>query len=131
MPPVAPQSETHKGPPAAFVCLGKILNRSDFVATSRGRRAGSPGLNLQGRNRGDDAPPRVGFTATKKVGNAVARNRAKRRLRALAQQFLTGRAKPGWDYVLVARPTTTVEMPWDELKNNFLETLEKIHRSER
>lgn len=131
MPPVAPQSDTHKGPPAVFVCLGKILKRSDFVAASRGNRAGSVGLNLQGRDRGDMAPPRVGFTATKKVGNAVVRNRAKRRLRALAQMHLQQHARPGWDYVLVARPDTTADMPWCDLQADFLETLEKVHRSKR
>ncbi len=126
---MAPQSHEQKGPPAAFVCLGKILKRSDFVAASKARRAGSPSLNLQGRNRGDELGPRVGFTATKKVGNAVARNRAKRRLRALAHQVLTAEARRGWDYVLVARPNTTCNSDWSSLESDLLETLKKVHSS--
>ncbi len=49
---------------------------------------------------------RVGFTASRKVGNAVIRNRAKRRLRAVAAEVLTRSGKPGTDYVIVARSTT-------------------------
>ena len=53
-----------------------------------------PGMVVQMRARGDDAPPRVGFTATKKIGNAVVRNRMKRRLRALAREFATKEIRP-------------------------------------
>jgi ribonuclease P protein component len=53
---------------------------------------------------GDGA--RIGFTASRKVGNAVARNRAKRRLRALSAEVMTQHAMPGRDYVLIARQTT-------------------------
>jgi ribonuclease P protein component len=49
---------------------------------------------------------RVGFTASKKVGGAVVRTRARRRLRALAREVLLREAAPGYDYVLIARPET-------------------------
>lgn len=55
---------------------------------------------------GDGDGARIGFTASKKVGNAVARNRAKRRLRALTAEVMTQHAQPGRDYVLIARQST-------------------------
>lgn len=83
-----------------------ITKRADFLRAARGRKAARPSLVLQMWDRGDDQPWRVGFTASKKVGNAVTRNRAKRRLRAAVAQVMGKEAKPGRDYVLVARAST-------------------------
>ena len=58
---------------------------------------------------------RVGFTCSKKVGNAVARNRAKRRLRAAARAVLPAHGRPGWDYVLIGRPEATAARPFASL----------------
>ncbi len=56
------------------------------------------------RNRGDDNPQmRAGFTVTKKIGNAVVRNRMKRRFRALAREVILARGQPGCDHVLIGR----------------------------
>jgi ribonuclease P protein component len=90
--------------------LETLLKRSDFLAAARARRQSRPGFNLQARLRGPDETAeaiRVGFTCSKKVGNAVARNRAKRRLRAAARAVLPEAGRPGWDYVLVGRPGET------------------------
>jgi len=62
-----------------------------------------PALILQVYQRTSENPTRIGFTASRKVGGAVERNRAKRRLRALARQFLTPLACQGTDYVFIAR----------------------------
>jgi ribonuclease P protein component len=89
--------------------LAKLKIRADFlrVAASR-RRSARPGLVLQAAASpaGESAAVRVGFTASRKIGNAVARNRAKRRLRAAAAEVLTGAGRRGMDYVLIARAGT-------------------------
>lgn len=69
---------------------------------------------VEARRRGEDGQTGLGFTASKKVGNAVARNRAKRRLRAAARELLPEHGLPGVDYVLVARQSA-VDAPWDAL----------------
>ncbi len=71
----------------------------------RGRKAARPGLVLQALP-GTGGPLRLGFTATKKIGGAVVRNRAKRRLREAARLTLGEAPPPGWDLVLVARDAT-------------------------
>ena len=75
----------------------------------------------------DSRTVRVGFTCSKKVGNAVTRNRAKRRLRALAGAVLTPRARAGWDYVLVGRPQVTVSRPWHALVDDLKQAIDRIH----
>ncbi len=85
--------------------MDKLRKRADFLAANRGRRWAGPGFVLLAQQREDSKidAPRVGFTVTKKIGNAVARNRLKRRLRALARTELAPAAKLGTDYVLIGR----------------------------
>lgn len=85
--------------------LETLRRRADFVAATRDAvKIGGPliGLQLRDRDR-PDAAPRVGLTVTKRVGHAVERNRMKRRLRVAVRLALTDAARPGCDYVLVAR----------------------------
>jgi ribonuclease P protein component len=70
-------------------------------------------------------PVRVGFTASKRVGNAVARNRAKRRLRAVAEQVLTGEVEAGNDFVLIAR-VATVDRDYQALVGDLVAGLKKL-----
>ena len=92
---------------------------------------GSPGpRRLQWTGAGPPAlrsPLRVGFTASKKVGNAVTRNRAKRRLRAAAREVIAVEGRPGWDYVLVGRPDATAAAPWADLLADLRRALVRVH----
>ena len=111
--------------------LATLTKRADFVAASRAGRAVTPGFLLQARKRreieADSSLVRVGFTCSKKVGNAVARNRAKRRLREIARTILPQIAKPGWDYVLVGRAGTTAERPYELLLSDLRDAVQRVH----
>lgn len=91
-----------------------------------------PGFILQARQRADDEPSdtpvRVGFTCSKKVGNAVARNRAKRRLRAIAREILPHHGLPGWDYVLIGRREVTATRSYADMLVDLRRALDKVHR---
>lgn len=88
----------------------RLKKRADFLRVASVRRKwAAPGLVLQAAPAPEDVDSdisRVGFTVTKKVGNAVIRNRVKRRLRAAAREIIPLHGKPGWDYVLIGRQQT-------------------------
>jgi ribonuclease P protein component len=116
--------------------LVTLKTRADFlrVAATR-RRAVMPGLILQAARRPEESGciefVRIGFTASRKVGNAVTRNRAKRRLRGVAAAILLGNGKPGTDYVLIAR-AGTVNRPYDALIADLAAALRRVdHRAQR
>ncbi len=119
--------------------LQMIRKRRDFLAAARARKWASSSLVLQGRPRreletSEKLPAdaiRVGFTASKKVGNAVARNRAKRRLREAARALLPTLGRPGWDYVLIARAGATAARPYDKLLDDLRAAVERVHLNKR
>jgi ribonuclease P protein component len=77
----------------------------------------------------EDLGVRVGFTCSKKVGNAVARNRAKRRLREIARLVLPEVGLEGWDYVLIGRATLTAVHPFDRMQDDLRHALARVHAS--
>ena len=114
--------------PAVSSCLSVLQNRADFLAAARARRAAFPGFVIQGRSRQDGSDTiRVGFTCSKKVGNAVARNHAKRRLREIARLILPDHGKTGWDYVLIGRAEVTASRDFQVMQKDLIAALQKLH----
>lgn len=117
-------------PPAVSVCR-TLDKRADFLRAAQARRQGTAGFLLQARRRREDEPQpevvRIGYTCSKKLGNAVARNRAKRRLREIARMVLPLHGRPGWDYVLVGRPEATAARDFADLQADLVRALERIH----
>ena len=135
-PPEAPQdgaARPGETPPAVSVCarpaLTTLRKRADFLAAARARKQAMPTMIVQARRRppGQAEGIRVGFTCSKKVGNAVMRNRARRRLREAARQILPQLGRDGWDYVLVGRRATTVDAPFETLLSDLTYALKKLH----
>jgi len=122
------QIETATGQPAAvFARLEVMKNRADFVAASRARYQTSPSLTVQMRDRDDaDKSVRIGFTCSKKVGNAVARNRAKRRLREIARLDLPRLAKPGHDYVVIGKKDVTASRDFEQMRADLAKAIAKL-----
>ena len=105
-----------------------LKKRAEFLAAARARRQATASFLLQARPRGDGGELRVGFTCSKKIGNAVTRNRAKRRLRAVARAVLPVDGRPGWDYVLVGKPEATVTRDFADLLSDLRRALVSVHR---
>jgi ribonuclease P protein component len=97
--------------------IDRMKRRADFLRAQKFRRQYTPGLTVESCRSPDDVPSggcRVGFTASRKVGGAVERNRAKRRLRAAAAEILPLLGRRGHDYVLVAK-VATLSRPYASL----------------
>lgn len=104
--------------------IGVLRKRADFVALRGGKKSGSPSFLLAARENsaaGDRA--RIGLTVTKKMGNAVVRNRIRRRLREAARAVFPTHGAAGTDYVLIARPaaeTRNFAVLLDDMKRALL-----------
>ncbi|UYP68386.1 ribonuclease P protein component [Thalassobacter stenotrophicus] len=123
---VEPPVPRTKGTPAVSLCV--LKKRADFLRAARGQRVPAGSFLLQAYNRRDeDVALRVGYTCSKKVGNAVARNRAKRRLREAARLILLHHGQPGWDYVLIGRANQTAARDFQDLLSDLRRALSKVH----
>ncbi|MGE3143128.1 MAG: ribonuclease P protein component [Hyphomonadaceae bacterium] len=103
--------------------MRRLRKRREFLFVRKGRKASRPAVTVEARRRAPDGPAGAGFTATKRLGGAVIRNRARRRLKEAARQLLPGLALAGVDYVFVARPAALI-CPWpallDDVRNALL-----------
>jgi ribonuclease P protein component len=100
------------------IVIRRLTKRAQFLFVRDGARAGRANVVVEARRRAESGPVGLGFTASKKVGGAVSRNRAKRRLREAARKLLPDLGMAGVDYVLVARPQTP-EAPWEALLDDL------------
>lgn len=108
----------------------KLRRRRDFLAAARGVFRAMPLIVVQMRKRGDGGgPPRIGFTATKRIGNAVIRNRARRRMREAVRAMPDDLLLAGHDYVFIAREDTA-QGPFSQLKRQTARALEKLRAGE-
>jgi ribonuclease P protein component len=109
--------------------IDRLRKRADFLAAARTLRRVAGAVTLEMAPTPDPAPQtlRLGFTASKKIGNAVARNRAKRRLRAAAYALLPLSGRAGHDYVLVAR-AGILARDFSALKGDIAEAARAAHR---
>ncbi|WP_028092428.1 ribonuclease P protein component [Pseudodonghicola xiamenensis] len=136
-PPEAPEATTGIQPPAVSSCpkaqkhrLQVLRKRADFLAAARARRQATKGMVVQARRRPEGHTAlgvRIGYTCSKKIGNAVARNRAKRRLRAVARELMPALGVEGWDYVLIGRREDTIARSYDALLNDLKYAMKKLH----
>jgi ribonuclease P protein component len=109
---------------AAFP-IERLKKRADFLACAQAPSCAKGAVVIQARAR-DEAPlVRAGFTATKRIGGAVQRNRAKRRMREAARLLLPELAHPGFDYVFIARGGATTR-PWVRLLDDVKSALIRL-----
>lgn len=127
--------------PSMVQTLQRLKQRRDFLdVAKKGVKFATPGVVVQALERSNDckysfAPGntdaiRVGYTVTKKVGNAVIRNRVKRRLRAIAAAILPEAAKEGFDFVLIGRAKTKNRL-FEDLKNDLRDALKQVDANRR
>jgi ribonuclease P protein component len=106
--------------------MERLRQRADFLAAASGVKIPSAAFVLQARKRSDEGPVRIGFTVSKKVGNAVERNRVRRRLREIVRLNGAARLRAGHDYVLVGR-RAALRLPFARIAEEFSGALRRLH----
>jgi ribonuclease P protein component len=106
--------------------MERLRQRADFLAAATGAKAPSTAFVLQAFRRRDDGPVRIGFTVSKKVGNAVERNRVRRRLREIVRRVPQPGMRPGHDYILIGRRAALAQ-PFDRMIDELDRALRHVH----
>jgi len=106
--------------------MERLKRRADFLSAAKGARIQAGSFTVQARDRRDRSSPRIGFTVTKKTGNAVERNRIRRRLRAAMGDVVPRKAQAGFDYVIVAR-RQALTSPFDTMIAELERALSRLH----
>jgi len=106
--------------------MQRLKQRADFLAAASGNKVPAAGFILQARRRGNEGPVRVGFTVSKKVGNAVERNRVRRRLREIVRLADASWMRSGHDYVLIGR-REALQLPFMQMRQDFRGALRRAH----
>ena len=107
--------------------MDRLRQRADFLAVANGTRANSAAFVVQGRPRDDQGPVRIGFTVTKKNGNAPERNRIRRRLREVVKLLDVISMRPHHDYVLVGR-RAALDRGFETMFNDLRSALSRLER---
>jgi ribonuclease P protein component len=107
--------------------MERLKRRADFLAAATGSKVPAAGFVLQTLPRGESGAARVGFTVSKRVGNAVERNRVRRRLREAVRLHGAHDMKPGHDYVLVGR-RDALDLPFDKMSGDLTHALKRAHK---
>lgn len=110
--------------------MERLKQRADFLAAAAGTKVPSAAFVLQARQRDDTGPPRCGFTVSKKIGNAVERNRIRRRLREIVRLAGPERMRAGHDYVLIGR-RAALKLPFARIAQDFDSALRRAHAGRR
>lgn len=110
--------------------MERLRRRADFLDAASGIKVRGPAFVLQARHRRDDKPARVGFTVSRKVGNAVERNRVRRRLREAVRLSGSERMRPGHDYVLIGR-REALATSFDRMQEELKRALQRAHAERR
>ena len=108
--------------------MQRLKHRREFLAAARGASRAAPTVVVQMCKRGDEGPPRVGFTVTRKLGGAVERNRIRRRLKEAVRLALPGLMRPGRDYVFIGRPEAAIR-PFALLQQDLMDAVDRVEAS--
>ena len=115
-----------------LIPLGRLKKRAEFLRLRDGRAWRTSSFVLQARRRPVTSLPnsemtRFGFTATRRLGSAVTRNRARRRLKETVRLIAREHARPGYDYVVIARQGALTK-PFEHIQKELRQALEGIHK---
>jgi ribonuclease P protein component len=105
--------------------MQRLRQRADFLAAATGVKVPTAAFVLQARKRDDGGPIRVGFTVSRKVGTAVARNRVRRRLKEIVRLSAATGLSGGHDYVLVGR-RAALSRPFEQMTQDFKRALRRV-----